>query len=420
MMKFGSYHKDRNAYVFAGEPLTIHTDFYNCFLQKSIEEINQYIDAESILINSAQEVAYTQFSECFKSKPNWSIEKRKEVVESYYSYCGFGKIDLKNVHRKGGYVETEYEHYGVSWQKIYGQRNPDQEGVAYFTMGFLCGATEAIHDIVLGTFDAKLIRCISKGDISTRIDVFRGLKKNLQISVGEGEVQTFTDQPVSTETAINYEDILEAFTTIELEGDEETGMIQAFGSTITRHYSNYYSLVSVRILMALEKKYKRDGVIKAKSIVIQSAQMSAFHLIGSLISSKEWKNHIAKSVNTTEDQLHGILAFINTLGWGKWEVERFNPSGKSTFNITGSSESNGFLKMVGRTKAPICFFLEGMVTGIMNMVYNNRLVADMSLDENQYNTIFKSDSKFVVVDAKTRMMGEESDRFTVCRKDFVS
>ena len=61
-----------------------------------------------------------------------------------------------------------------------------------------------------------------------------------------------------------------------------------------------------------------------------------------------------------------------------------------------------------------------MVTGIMNMVFNNKLVADMALDENQYEAIFKSENKFVVVDAKTRMMGEESDHFTVCRKDFVS
>ncbi len=420
MMKFGSYHKDRNAYIFAGEPLTIHTDYYNCFLQKSIEDINQYIDINSILINSAQEIAYNQFSNCFKQKTNWKEEQRKEIVEKYFSFCGFGKIDLKNVHRKGGYVETESEHYGLSWKKIYGQRQPDQEGVAYFTMGFLCGATEAIHDIVLGTFDAKLIRCVSKGDSATRIDVFRGLKKKLQNSAGEGEIQSFTDQPTSTATAVNYDDILETFTSAEIEGNEETGLLQAYGSTITRHYANYYSLISVRILMALEKKYKRDGVSKAKSIVIQSAQMSAFHLLGNLISSKEWKTTIAPSVNSTEDQLHGILAFINTLGWGKWEVERFNPSGKSTFNIIGSSESNAYLKMVGKTKAPICFFLEGMVTGIMNMVYNNRLVADKSLDENQYNAIFKSENRYVVVDAKTRMMGEESDRFTVCRKDFVS
>ncbi|MEQ6120598.1 hypothetical protein [Reichenbachiella sp. MALMAid0571] len=420
MMKFGSYHKDRNAYVFAGEPLTIHTDYYNCFLQKAIEEIKQYIDVNSILINSAQEIAYSQFSKCFQNKPNWSAEKRKEIVGNYYSFCGFGKINLKNVHRKGGYVETESEHYGLSWKKIYGQRQPEEHGVAYFTMGFLCGATEAIHDIALGTFDAKLIRCVSKGDASTRIDVFRGLKKKLQNSVGEGVVQTFENQPQSTETAINYSDILEAFTSVEVEGNEETGLMEAFGSTITRHYANYYSLISVRILMGLEKKYKRDGVIKAKTIMIQSAQMSAFHLLGNLISSKEWSTTIAPSVNSTDDQLHGILAFINTLGWGKWEVERFNPSGKSTFNITGSSESNAFLKMVGKTKAPICFFLEGMVTSIMNMVYNTRLTTNISLDENQFDAIFKSENRYVVVDAKTRMTGEESDRFTVCRKDQIS
>lgn len=419
MMTFGSYLKDRNAYVFAGEPLTIHTDYYNCFLQKAIEDLGQYIDVHTILVNSAQEVVYSQLVNYFKKNPRWNIEERKKKVEEFYSFCGFGKINLKNVHPKGGYIETDSEHYALAWKRIYGERKEEQNGVAYFLMGFLCGATEAIHNIALGTFDAKQIRCISKGEANTRIDVFRGLRKKLQKSVGEGEVQVFADMPVATETTIDYSKIIDTILSNQVQGDNETGIMNAFGSNITRHYSNYYSLICVRVLMELEKKYKREGVAKAKAIMIQSALMSAFHLIGNLISSKEWKDIINPGVNSTDDQLHGILAFINTLGWGKWEVERFNPSGKTTFNITGSSESNAFLKMVGKTKAPICFFLEGMVTGIMNMVYNTRLTPETTLNEDLFNTVFKADNRYVVVEAKTRMMGEESDRFTVSRKEIA-
>lgn len=414
MKTFGSYNKDRNAYIFAGEPLTIHTDFYNCFLQKSVEELSQYIDVRSILVNSAQEIAYTQFKRHFENNPNLEIIERKECVEAYYSFCGFGKINIKNIQSKGGFVESTSEHYSLGWKRIYGEAGPD--GVCYFTMGFLCGATEAIHDIALGTFDAKQIRCLTKGNESLRIDVFRGLRKKLKESVGEGVTQSFDNQPSNPETSVNYTEIMDALLNNDLAGDEETGLIKAYGGSITRHYSNYYNLISVRILMELEKKYKRDGVLKAKSIMIKSAQTSAMYLLSNLISSSEWKTHIAPSVKTTEDQLHGILAFINTLGWGKWEIERFNPEGKTSFNINASSESNAFLKMVGKTKAPICFFLEGMVTGLMNMVYNNQLVPKMKFDEASFDSIFKSGNRFVVVEAKTRIMGEETDHYTVARK----
>lgn len=412
---FGSYHKDRNAHVFAGEPLTIHTDFYNCFLQKAVEELSQYIDVRSILINSAQEIAYTQFKKYFESKPNLELGERKKIVEAYYSYCGFGKIDISHVQSKGGFVETSSEHYSQAWKRIYG-KSVSSDGVCFFTMGFLCGATEAIHDIVLGTFDAKQIRCLTKGDESIRIDVFRGLRKQLKESVGEGVTQTFENQPSNSETSVNYTEVMDALLSNDLAGDDETGLIEAYGGLVTRHYSNYYNLINVRILMQLEKKYKKDGVLKAKSIAIKSAQTSAMHLISNLISSAEWKNHIAPSIKTTDDQLHGILAFINTLGWGKWEIERFNVEGKTIFNITASSESNAYLKMVGKTKAPICFFLEGMVSGIMNMVYNNKLVPKMKLDADTFDSIFKSENRYVVTEAKTRMMGEETDRYTVARK----
>ena len=341
--------------------------------------------------------------------------ERKELVEAYYSYCGFGKIDISHVQSKGGFVETTSEHYSIAWKRIYGEAL-GSDGVCYFTMGFLCGATEAIHDIALGTFDAKQIRCLAKGDKSIRIDVFRGLRKKLKESIGEGVPQSFESQPSNSETSVNYTEVMDALLSNDLAGDEETGLIEAYGGLITRHYSNYYNLINVRVLMQLEKKYKRDGILKAKSIAIKSAQTSAMYLLSNLISSAEWKKHIAPSVKTTEDQLHGILAFINTLGWGKWEIERFNPEGKTSFNITASSESNAFLKMVGKTKAPICFFLEGMVSGIMNMVYNNKLAPKMKLDADVFNKVFKSDTRYVVTEARTRMTGEETDRFTVARK----
>ncbi|MDP4679830.1 MAG: hypothetical protein NWS46_05615, partial [Cyclobacteriaceae bacterium] len=215
-------------------------------------------------------------------------------------------------------------------------------------MGFLCGATEAIHGIALGTFDAKQIRCLTKGDDSIRINIFRGLRKSLKESVGEGVTQSFENQPSNSETSINYNEVMDSFLSSDLAGDEETGLIEAYGGLVTRHYANYYNLISVRILMDLEKKYKKDGIVKAKSIMIKSAQTSAMHLLSNLISSSEWESIIAPSVKTTEDQLHGILAFINTLGWGKWEIEGFNPDCKTTFNITASVESNAFLKMVGK------------------------------------------------------------------------
>ncbi|MFY0652229.1 MAG: hypothetical protein JXQ96_09360 [Cyclobacteriaceae bacterium] len=416
MKSFGSYHKNKNSYTFSGEPLVIQSTYFNCFFQKAIEAIGQYIDVHSLLVNTSQQIAYTQFKAYFTKHSKWDVSERKERVEKYFSYCGFGQINLKNVHPKGGYVETDSESYGLAWKEIFGNKESESDGVAYFTMGFLCGATEAIHDIALGTFDAKQITCIAKGDDTTRVDVFRGLRKKLNESSSEGISQTFESQPRPDNTPVNYETILDAITDQELPVSD-SGIINAFGSEITRHYANYFSLIGVKILIELEKKYKRDGVVKSKAIMVQSAQRLVFYTVGKLLLSKEWESTVGASVNTTDDQLHAILAFYNALGWGRWEIERFNPTGKTSFNITNNPSSNAYLKLIGKTKAPICFLLEGIVTATMNMVYNVKLSPGMTLDDDLFNAAFKPDNRYVLVSAKTRITGEETDHFTVARKE---
>ena len=57
-----------------------------------------------------------------------------------------------------------------------------------------------------------------------------------------------------------------------------------------------------------------------------------------------------------------------------------------------------------------------MVSGIMNMVCNNNLAPKMKLDADVFAAIFKSDNRYLVTEARTRMTGEETDHYTVERK----
>ena len=57
----GNYINDRNAFIMENEPMIFHCHHYNCFLQKSIESAGAYLNIQPILIDSAQEVAYSIF-----------------------------------------------------------------------------------------------------------------------------------------------------------------------------------------------------------------------------------------------------------------------------------------------------------------------------------------------------------------------
>jgi len=415
MNDFGEYLIDRNAFVFSGEPLVFHSDHYNCFLQKSIEKTKDYIDVYPILINSAHELVYTQFSNYFSENTRLSIKERKAVVEEYYSFCGFGKISLRGITPKGGHVVTPYEHYSMGWKSKFGARKEDELGVSFFTLGFLCGATEAILDIPLGTFSGKQDKCLTKGDDVCRFENFRGLKKNLHSSPGEGVFQKFDSLPNSLDTSVDYDAIRTALINMHIQGDSKTGLIEAFGVSLTRHYANYHCLISIRILIELEKKRGKEGLNIAKSLMVEAGQVDAFYMLGNIMQSQEWESLVAPMINTQDGWAHGIVGCVNALGWGRWEIEALNSGGDSVFNIESGYESNSFLKMVGKAKEPICYFLEGSISGIMNLLYQADLTLKPTLDETFYREVFRTEGKFETNESNTRLMGADKDEITVKR-----
>ena len=414
MNNFGEFIKDRNAFVFAGEPLVLQSDFYNCFLQKSMESTVNHIDVHSIFTNSAHEIVFAQWSKHFEENKIFSIDERKKTIEDYYSSCGFGKISLRGVTPKGGHVETPYEHYASAWKKNNEERIEEEGGVSFFTLGFLCGATEAVYDIPLGTFTGKQVKCLSLGDEICRFEVFRGLKKKLHESPEEGVIQNFDSLPNPDDCTIDYNSIRESMTDMNLKGSSDTGLIEAFGTLFVRHYANYFCLISIRMMIELEKKSGNEGINMAKAMMQEAGNVCAFYTLGAIMSSNEWQSTIEPNLKSNNDRLHGILACINGLGWGKWELENVDIEGDTIFNIEGGYESNSFLKMVGKSKVPICYFLQGTLSGIMNMIYRSDMSNKPTMDKDFYNLTFgNSPDKFESTAVATRMMGFDYDKIIV-------
>lgn len=415
MDTFGEFQKEKSAYIFSNEPLIFQSSAYHCLFQRAIESLNQHIPVFPILVNSAHEVAYNQFSAYFAIHSKLSVPERKKIVEDYFRDAGFGKISLRAIHAKGGYVETQYDTHAMAWLEKYGERNADGPGVSLFILGFLCGVTEAIFDIRPGTFDGRQSSCLAQGAKKCRFEVFRGKKKKLRESPGEGTALVMDYEDKAEGTNVDHEKVVEALLSQPLKGSEEEGKIEAFGQTITRHYANYFCMVAIRVLIEMEKKVGRKGVSLARKHMIEAGSVGALTLIAGLMQSEEWKSGVAPMVNSKEDTLHGILAAMAALGWGIWEADSLDEAGQTTFKVKRGFESNAFEKMVGKVKEPICYFLYGCSSGIMNLVYNADLSQPVTVNDDFYELTCKGDNKFIIKAAKTRMAGEGADIVTVGR-----
>lgn len=180
-------------------------------------------------------------------------------------------------------------------------------------------------------------------------------------TVMEGDFQTFDYYPEPANSSVDYKGIRAALTDLPIEGNEEDGLIiDTFGVLLTRHYANYYNLISMRTMQAMEKAFGEAGVSIVKDLLVEAGHLCAFNTFGGIMLSSEWKALVKPMLKNKDDWTHGITACINALGWGLWEIVELDSNGVTRFKITSSYESNSFTKLYD--KLPnyfICCFLEG-------------------------------------------------------------
>lgn len=408
MDTFGEFQKDRNGYFFSGEPLVYQSSDYDCAFQRSMESMKPHVDVCPILVNSAQEVAYSQFSTYFSDHEKLNVQERKKVVEDYFSDAGFGKISLRALHAKGGYVETQFDNHALVWKRKYGTRK--DQGSSFFVLGFLCGVTEAVFDIAHGTFDGKQSACLTMGDSKSRFEIFRGRKKALKGSPKLGASEVLSSDKVSEDKKV-----LEAWSQLATKGSEESGTIEIFGQNLTLQYANYYCLVSIRVLMEVEKKIGRKGVGLARKNMIEVSHHGAVGILGGFLKAEEWRKAFELDKASKEELVEITMQIMETLGWGNWVCPLINENGETTFKVRGGFESNAFEKLLGTVKEPISYFLYGGALGLMNLVYNGVLDGQTEIDDRLLEATFKGDDKFMIKAAKARSGGDGLDVVAIGR-----
>lgn len=407
----GKFHKNRNAFVVQGEPLIFHCHHYNTFLQLAIEETRHYLDVYPILKDTAQEITYSQFHQHFEAHPGLSTAERKQTVSSAFQEYGFGILPLQEMTAQGGTAVLPTEHYSATWMLKFGARTGYDCGAALFATGFAAGATEAIFGLSLGTLEAHQTQCPTLGDAQCTIAVSPSTRERmLTASPAEGAYQTFEQIAQPQDTGIRYEAIQEALTGMPIVGGDD-GLIQAFGVTLTRHYANYYTLISYRLLQAMEAQYSTGGVEIVKDLLIEAGHVCAFNTFGGIMESAEWNALIKPMITNREDWVHGIVACVNALGWGQWKIKELIPYEKLVVEVESGYEANTFIQRFGKSQYPISYLVTGGVAGIMNLIYKGDITEAPELNEAYYDHIFKSGNRFIAQQTQCRAQGDAIDQF---------
>ncbi|MDX2010289.1 MAG: V4R domain-containing protein [Myxococcaceae bacterium] len=393
-------HPDRFLATIAGEPHVFHCHHYNCFLQKVITDQSALVDAPGLLTEAAVEVVLTELD---------GLSADRSMAQALFAQLGFGQLDLSALSAAGGRAVASGSHYALGFRSKFGSSG---EPVCFFVAGFIEAAARRLFR---APFSVRERACAAMGAPRCEFEVSPGGRDAVPRTPGLGQQTPFPVRPgAAVSPHVDEGAIIAACAGLPLAGNAE-GRVDAFGVSLTRHFANYYNLVSYRFDRAMEATAGEAAALAARILLVEAGQVCAFHTFGGIMESAEWEALVKPMIRSTEDWVYGMTAVVNALGWGRWSVASLEPGRRLELVIDGSYESNGYLAIFGASASPRCYLGTGGTSGLMNLVYQADIMSRPPLTPALYEKTFRDGSFFVAREVECRTMGAASCRFVAER-----
>ncbi len=118
-----------------------------------------------------------------------------------------------------------------------------------------------------------------------------------------------------------------------------------------------YLLIRPEVLITFQKEIEKELAEKAGRILF----MSGFQ--GGSLSSKRYREVFHLS---DEEILRFMIEMGTQIGWGRFELERFDP-GNKTLSI--KVHHSPFAEAYGASATPVCHFNRGVLSGMATVVF---------------------------------------------------
>nr|WP_228530593.1 MULTISPECIES: 4-vinyl reductase [Myxococcaceae] len=291
----------------------------------------------------------------------------------------------------------------MGWLSKFGRAS---QPVCFMPAGWVEGVARHLHG---AAFTAREVECVAAGGKECRIEVTPGGPERAA-SPGLGTLSKFGARPpAALATSVDEASIIAACAGLPLGGDAE-GTVHAFGVSLTRHYANYYNLLSYRFDAAMASAAGEAAQTAARMLLVEAGRVCAFHTFGGIMESAEWEALVKPQCRTREDWLYGMVAAVNALGWGRWSVAQVRPGQRIEMVVDGSYESNGHLAAFGKSDGPRCFLVTGGVAGLANLLYNADITERPDLTPAFYAQTFQRPGFFVAREVECRSQGAAACR----------
>ena len=404
--------KERKLVSLYGEPVIFHCHHYNLFLQQTISD-PPFINGIEILQDSSQEINFAQLKNAFKTHNANSVEEKFAIASALFKYQGFGIISFSG-DASGGTAKLSSSHYAQGWTSKYASQIQRNKPIDHFAVGFAA----AVFDVIfgdLGHFTAVEESCsaVTRTPGCT-IQISKApVPRKLEPSPGMGKVIDAPANLARGDTNVDYEAVNEALWGLQLAGDDD-GLIRAFNVLLTHMPANYYNRIQYRFVEELRQVHP-DLCNVGKELIRESGHVCVFYTFGNIMESVEWEAVVQPMIKNDTDWVHGGFAVASSLGWGRWDVLEVESDKSARVAIDGNYETNYHLATYDEVREGRCFFAQGAIPAIMNIVYNGKIQDKPELTEAFYERLFKQGNVFHAREINAREAGDPYCEFIADR-----
>lgn len=376
-----------------------HCNHYNAHLQMSVllgDGLGEGFDPRALLRDSAATLIHGQ------KKRGYSLD---DLMDEF-TWCGFGYFRQSGPNT----VEMPSSHYGQSTYLL-GQSDKG----CYFNAGFLQG--------IYG----REVNETACRHTKSRRDTF-----SIGATVPE-PVNPLVNPPPFTvipdrfsfegcsvaRSAVDEEKIIGTVVTLPLHGkmpaEGGDGLIPAFGVVLTNHYADYYNMISYETY----HRMVAEGVPSdlAREAFVQCGHVCAFNTFGGIMESPEFHALVVPMCRGVEDWVHGMVAIINSLGWGTWRIEKLVPGKELIVRIYNSYEGIGYRRLYRPSQEKQLSFLAlGAVQGLAHLFWKIDIRERPKLTQDYYFNVFNSqEGRWGLLQTHAIAAGDGYDRIIAWR-----
>lgn len=376
----------------AGGVHVLHSHHYHSTLLRVLHEAED-IDGPAILAGAAAAAGMAALS-----APGVSGQDAKIAwIRDRIGGAGLGRLDATGIGPSGeGKAVVHGSYFASAWSRRYPLSSMP---VCAATGGFLSAAITRAYG---RSVEARETACAAEGAAAC----------SFRLRAAEIEVPGSGRSPVAQAGAARSGapgpvagDGHGGFPVGDLIADD-SGSIGGAGGPFVRLPADFYASVTQLFEQELPRiRGPKFGNLPG-ILLLETAHRNGFHLFGELLGSSACVERFASPNSSAEDRFRLMVAAIEALGWGSWDVVSFVSGERLIVQIRNSYEALAHQRLFGRAEGPRCSVARGAAAALMNLLFRGPGSGEVELTTSLYNEIFRSPATFRAVETRCRAVGD--------------